>query len=398
MTTVSRNEKGLSDYLYTLYKWKKLIIINLSIIFIVATIYSFSIPETYKSKALMMIPQEKEFGIGNLLSDNSALSFGASLLGSSSPNMDLILGLLNSRNIMTKVINKFNLFYDYNITDRNYDKVIKSFKDDLIFTPNEFGLLEIYTINKNPQKSADISNYFAYLADSLNIVLKTENAKNNRKFIEKRFLQNQIDLENAEVAYHKFQLNNGVFDIPEQIKVAVQAAGELEKNLIQKEIYLNSISNQINKNSPQYKDIEYQILSIRQKLGDFKNKNEGSYFLSFKKIPDLSFEYLRLFRELEIQSKIKEFLYPMYEQAKIDEQKSIPTLIVVDKAVPPQLKYGPKKALVIITIFSIFLLVTILFIFRADNLKNIVPRNPLLEKEKRFYNFLEKFYKIKTDE
>ncbi|MBK7981493.1 MAG: hypothetical protein IPK06_16105 [Ignavibacteriae bacterium] len=193
-------------------------------------------------------------------------------------------------------------------------------------------------------------------------------------------------------------MNNGVFDIPEQIKVAVQAAGELEKNLIQKEIYLNSISNQINKNSPQYKDIEYQILSIRQKLGDFKNKNEGSYFLSFKKIPDLSFEYLRLFRELEIQSKIKEFLYPMYEQAKIDEQKSIPTLIVVDKAVPPQLKYGPKKALVIITIFSIFLLVTILFIFRADNLKNIVPRNPLLEKEKRFYNFLEKFYKIKTDE
>lgn len=87
----------------------------------------------------------------------------------------------------------------------------------------------------------------------------------------------------------------------------------------------------------------------------------------------------------------------MYEQSKIDEQKSIPTLQIIDKAEPPQLKHAPKKALIIVVIYSLFFFLSIIFIFRADNvLLNLAYNNPLVEKEKRFYSKITKFFKIKV--
>jgi capsular polysaccharide biosynthesis protein len=51
---------------------------------------------------------------------------------------------------------------------------MRSFSGDIIFTPNEYGLIEIHVINKNPEMAADMANYFAHLADSLNIKLNIE--------------------------------------------------------------------------------------------------------------------------------------------------------------------------------------------------------------------------------
>ena len=57
---------------------------------------------------------------------------------------------------------------------------------------------------------------------------------------------------------------------------------------------------------------------------------------------------------------------PMYEQAKVEEQKSIPTVMVVDKAVPPELKYCPKKAVIIIEFFLLFSFIFIPVVFWGE--------------------------------
>lgn len=399
MTSNFKREKHLSDYLFILFKWKIFIFITSVIVIALAVTYSFSIPKTYKATAMMMIPAEKDMGLGSILSGgNSAMSFGAQLLGGGESNSDLILGLMNSRTITLKVVEKFDLFSDYEIADKNYDKVMKLFKGDLIFSPNEYGLIEVHVINKSPQLSADIANYFVYLADSLNIKLNIEQARNNREFVEKRFHKTVEDIKKAEEEYHKFQIENSAFEIPEQVKASIQAAAELDLDLLRKEILLNSIKDRVSTSSPTYKDLENQIKAIKEKLADFYSKSdEAKVFVTFKDIPDLQLNYVRLFREMEIQNKILEFIYPMYEQSKIDEQKSIPTLQVIDKAAPPQLKHAPKKALIIVVIYSLFFFLCIIFIFRADNvLLDLAYNNPLVEKEKRFYSKITKFFKIKV--
>jgi len=392
-----KREVSFTDYLSILLKWKKFLIINLLIVTIGATVYSFMIPKTYKSITTLMLPGEKEMGLGSLLGGGSAISFGAQLLGGGSASEDLIMGILNSRTILSNVVDKFDLYSYYEVKDHNYDLLMKSFASDIIFTPNEFGLIEIHVINKNPKKAADIANYFAHLADSMNIKLNIEQAMNNRTFVEKRFLKTEEDIIKAEEEYFEFQKEYSAFEVTEQVKASVQAAAELETELFKKEILLNSIKDRISSSSPTYKDLEHQIAAIKEKLKDFNSKtDETSIFLSFKDIPELQLKYVRLYREMEIQNKILEFIYPMYEQAKIDEKKNTPTLIVVDEAVPAQLKYAPKKAFIILGFFFMAFFVLMILVFRGEKiLRDSQMKNQIEEKERKFYSRINRIYFMK---
>ncbi len=393
-----KREVSFTDYLSILLKWKKFIIINLLIVSIGATVYSFMIHETFKSTATLMLPGEKEMGLGSLLGGGSALSFGAQLLGGGNTNEDVILGLLNSRTIIEKIVNKFKLYDYYEIKDENYEKLMKSFSGDLIFSVNEFGFIDIHVINESPDTAAEMANYFARLADSMNIKLNIEQAMNNRSFVEKRFLKTEEDIQKAEEEYYKFQKEYSAFEVTEQVKASVQAAAELESELFRKEILLNSIKDRVSSSSPTYKDLEHQIAAIKEKLKEFNSKtDESSIFLSFKDIPELQLKYVRLYREMEIQNKILEFIYPMYEQAKIDEKKNTPTLIVVDEAVPAQLKYAPKKAFYILAFFFPTAFLLMVFVFRGEKiLSNFEELNQFEKSEKKFYQNLAKIYGLKN--
>jgi len=87
---------------------------------------------------------------------------------------------------------------------------------------------------------------------------------------------------------------------------------------------------------------------------------------------------------------------PMYEQAKVEEQNSIPTVILVDEAVPPELKYSPKRLPIILGIFFLFLFLFIPVIFLGE--KIIVKekfQNPLQQKAAKFFTRVLKIYRIK---
>lgn len=397
--------KTFSDYLYVLYKWKKFILINLFIILIITTIYSFLIPETFKATSKITIANQQNTALGGLSgllssSDNPVASIGSQLLGISSPGQDLILGLLNSRTLLTDVINKFNLMKYYEIQDDNMDKALKAFQGDVSFDQTENGLLEISVINKDPQKAADISNYIVQLTDSMNIQLNIEQAKNNKDFIAKRYEKNVLDLKTAEDSMYIFQKKYGVYAVPEQLVSAFQAAGDLESELLKQQISAEYAKNQFGENSNQYMTLTKQMDFIRGKISELKNSQTLSYptniLVPFKELPKMIEKYFRFYREIEIQTKIMEFILPMYEQAKVEEQKSIPTLIVIDKAIPPQLKYAPKKALIILGISFLILFIMIIFVFRGEKvIQEEKFKNDLAEKEGKFYNRIIKFYRLK---
>jgi uncharacterized protein involved in exopolysaccharide biosynthesis len=222
---------------------------------------------------------------------------------------------------------------------------------------------------------------------------------NNRLFVEKRFLKTEEDIKNAEEEYYEFQKEYSAYEISEQIKVSIQAYAELETDLLKKEILLNSIKERVNSSSPTYQDLENQIAAIKEKLKEFdSNEGNSAVFVSFKNIPELQLKYIRLYREMEIQNKILEFIYPMYEQAKIDEKKNSPTLITVDKAVPAQLKYAPKKAFIILGFFFMTFFVLLVIVFRGEKILNIkYLSNQVEEKEKRFFLRITKIYRIKLN-
>ncbi len=366
-------EPRFTDYLSILYKWRRFLIINLSVVLILSTIVSFLIPKTYKAVSTVTLSSASSSGgLGALLGRNSALSMGASLLGlGGSDGEDVIFGLIGSRSLQDELIDKFNLFDYYSIDDRNYDKVRKAMIGDLVFDPNDYGFIEVSYVHEEPQIAADIVNYIVSKVDSMNVQISIESAKRNRLFIEKRYNKCLLDLERAEEEYKAFQQANGAISLPEQVKMGVKYVAELETQLLEKKIILNGLEKNINKNSVLYKTILNQIEAIAKQKKELNKKyNNDSFvekvFLAFEDMPSLQIEYFRLYRELEIQNKVLEFLYPLFEQAKMEEYKNIPTLITIDEAVAPQLKYAPKKAFIIISVTLLFLFLLLPLVFNMD--------------------------------
>lgn len=394
---------GFSDYLYILYKWKKFLFINLLIVGLITTGLVFLIPNQYKATATIMIPSDNQMGLGGLSSllggKSSIASMGSKLFGVSNTSEDLVLGILNSRMALEKVINKFNLTEYYEIEDNNFDKVLKAFRNDLYSNPNEYGMIEFSVINKEPIQSAKIANYLVSLVDSINIELNIQRAKNNRIFIEKRYLQNVFDLRSAEDSLYKFQKKYGIVAVPEQLEVTVKAAAEIESELMKKEMESFFILQGYGESSPQYQGIKSEIKLLKDKVQEIKNSSNlsasSNILFPFKNMPDIAIQYLRAYREVEIQQSILEIIMPMYEQAKVEEQKSIPTLMIIDKAVIPQLKDSPKRSLIILGILFLTSFFLIPFVYIADkSLIRATFNNPLQKSISMFSNRIARFYGI----
>lgn len=397
-----KREMKFFDYINILYKWRNFIIITLIIFSLLTLGILFLLPNQYKSTTVIMLPPETNLGLGGLTGllsgKTSTSSLGSKLLGMTSGNQDVLLAILNSRTSLTKTIDRFNLFNYYDIDEKNYDKVLKAFVEDISFEPTEYGMIEISVINKYPRLAAQMANYFAELVDSLNIEFNTKAATNNRIFIEKRYLKNLEDLKAAEDSLYKLQKKFGVFAIPQQLEVAVKSAAEVEAQLIERELYAEIIKNQVGENTPAYKQAVDQVNFLRKKVLDIKNSpklsGDSNVLLPFKNLPELSIQYLRHYRELEIQQKILEVILPLYEQAKVEEQKSIPTILILDKAVPAQLKYSPKRATITIIITLIMLFILIPVIFHAERVLNKDDKNELERIESKLFSKIKTLFKI----
>jgi tyrosine-protein kinase Etk/Wzc len=398
-----KNSK-VSEFLYVLLKWKKFFLANLILIILIASVFAFLLPNNYRATASLVIPPEANMGLsglsGLMSGKSSASSIGTKLLGISSTSEDILLGLLNSRTALVNTITKFNLLDYYKIKDGNIDKAMKEFRGDISFETNAYGMIDINVVSENPQLCADIANYFAALVDSMNINLNTRTAANNKSFIEKRYFQNVLDLKNSEDSMYNFQKKYGIVAVPEQLAAAIKSSAELEAQYAQKQIASDLVKNQLGENSPQFLLLQKQTSYFKEKINELKNSStlseESNVFFPFKKVPDITLNYFRNYRNIEMQTKLMEFILPMYEQAKVEEQKSIPTVIIVDKAVPPQLKYTPKRGLIILGLTSLGFFFLILVSLRAESaVIRETYQNSFEEKESRSFRKIALFYKVK---
>ncbi|HPP34401.1 MAG TPA: GNVR domain-containing protein [Ignavibacteriales bacterium] len=394
--------KGFSNFINIILLWKRFIITLTILITILATIVAYLIPVEYKAQTVVTTPPENFSALSNLTGLMSTKSggniLGAKMFGIGGANNDFLYGLLNSKTVLLKVAKKYNLFKYYKVDDWDHDKLLKKFTKDLSFEPNEFDFMEISVINKDPKLAADIANYFVYLLDSLNIKINNESARNNRIFIETRYIKNVQDMKAIEEKMYEFQKKYKVIVVPEQLEVSFKMAAELEAQYLQYEIQANLLKETVGENSPQYKNILTQLTMLKNKINELKNSDkisESNVLLPFKGLPDISIEYFRLYREMQIQSKIMEILLPMYEQAKVEENKSIPTVVVIDKAIPPSQKYYPKRAFIILAAFFLTLFLAIYMSISGYNYLRIEqPGNNFEQKMLSFYKKLAIIFKV----
>lgn len=315
----------------------------------------YLIDEKFEAAALV-VPYEsgKSGGMTSLLKNISGLPTGGLAgLGSSSSNLDFYLTIVYSRSTLTAVIDKFDLRKEYE--HKYFADVLKKVMDDITVVNNDDLSVAIAVKNKSPKKAADIANFIVEILNKKVLDINTRKTKDNRVFLEKRYKEVVDNLRIAEDKFEAYQKKNGVFEAEQQVKASVTAFAELEMELARKQVEYETAEKVLGENTPSVKDLKDALVSLEKKVNDIKTgKNGKSVLIPLGSLPTKAIEYFRLYRDVKINNEMLEFLLPMYEQAKFDEQKDTPVILTLDNAVPNDKKVYPPRMLytLLIVFFS----------------------------------------------
>jgi capsule polysaccharide export protein KpsE/RkpR len=395
-----KNDVTFLKFLLLIARWKRLIVLNAVIFFVVTAAYSLIMPKTFRSVA-RILPEAGE-GVPGIASFLSTIPLGG-LSGQALESTANILAILKSRSVHQKTIEEFDLIEYFEV--ENMDWALMQMDEIVSYLIEEEGAIvlevRLETGYFHPQQEedfvrnrvAEIANFMVSEADEISKTLESKRAGEYRKFVEKRYQENLRELTSLEDRMRTFQETNSAFALPEQIVASIEAAAELHKVKLQKEIELELYGITYGSEHPAYKMVKAEVDKIDGKLqqmmgeGDSRaSEDHAQLFPSFGNVPELAFQYYRLERDLEIQSLIFQYLAPLYEQAKLQEIKEMPAMKILDPAVPPMIRSWPARSLMVIgmTFLSFFVSAVIIlyFEFKSSWMRDAEKQELLMELKK----------------
>jgi len=142
-----------------------------------------------------------------------------------------------------------------------------------------------------------------------------------------------------------------------------------------------------------YSDDNVRVRTLRARMGELEGqlrKMEGGYpgakhaapqaegdpLPSLRSLPALNYRYADLYRQSKIQETVYEFLTQQYEVARLQEVKELPTVRVMDRAVPPERKSGPIRTLIIGLSVVCAMLLAGFFVVERYRWTQIAPEDP----------------------
>ena len=357
----------------------------ISAIIIFLYLYFIS-PVTFNAPVSILPPQNTSSmsGLGGLLSggDFTSLLTG----GVSSANSEIYIQILKSRTACEYVVKKFNLKNYYNV--ENTQKAVENLQENLNIDLSKEGIITVSVDLKSKylpmfiddqdslkKFSAKISNSFVAALDSINKEKLSSKAKSARQYIEVQIQQTKIDMDSAEKKLVEFQKKNKAVSLPEQVEAVINAAAQIKTQMIETEVEIGYLQNNL-------KSDNKTLLALNQKLNELTdqyNKMEmgnQDYLLAFSQLPELGKELADLMREVKIQNEVSLLLLQQFYKEKIQENKDIPTIEVLDKAIPPLKAIAPRTIFsTIVGAIFVFLFLTLVEVIKEKKLLSYIKNN-----------------------
>lgn len=345
----------------------------LTSVFLFIILY-FIYPVTFNSPTTVLPPENKsQMGsLGSLLgvSDLSGLLTG----GLSNANSQLYREILKSRSAAEYVVRKHNLIQYFDV--KNEDEAARELSDKLNIDINKEGILTVSVdvsssliplifdnIDSVKIFSAMLSNSYIEALDNINREKLTSKAKRARMYIEEQLHLTRSRLDSVETALMTFQEKNKAIALPEQVTAAIESAAKLKSEIIKTEIEIGLLRTNLSEDS---KELQSLLKKQRQLQAQYDKLDSGSqdYLIAFREVPELGKEMATIWREVKIQNEVYMLLQQQYYKEKIQENRDLPTVEVLDIAIPPLRKSSPKVVMSTILggIFSFLLMCLIVLI------------------------------------
>jgi uncharacterized protein involved in exopolysaccharide biosynthesis len=332
----------------------------------VAVVVSLLLPVYYRAETRILPPQDKAGNLASQLMGQAggliALAGGAA--GVKSPG-ELYVEMLKSRTVLDRMVDRFDLMKLYK------EKYRQDARKNLLalLTVREerkSGVIVLTVEDRDPKRAAEMANTFVEEMKSLAGGLAISEAGQRRMFFEEQIRHTKESLARTEEEMKGFQQRTGAFQIDAQAKAIIEGIANLRARIAVKEVEAKVLRSYATAQNPDLQRVEEEIRALRAELEKIEaGKGRGfDPLMSSERVPAMGTEYLRNLRQLKYNETLYELLVKQYELAKLDEARDAVVIQVMDRAVPPERKSRPKRALIVLmtmaTGFTLMLFIILL--------------------------------------
>ena len=349
-------ELSLLDIFNILWRRRGLIFLLTFLFGAAATTYAFMAPFIYRAECRVLPPGSGRGG--GLMSQLGGFADLVGLSGTST-NGQMLVGILKGNSVVDVIIDKFNLMEEYKeeIRLNARQAVLNNLEAE---EDTKSGIVSVAFLNEDPQKAADIANEFVKQLQEKMSEIATRDAQEKRQFFEDQLNQAQQQLIEAENAMMKYQQNSGVLALGSQTASLLGSIASIRSQIAAKNVEISSLSSYARKDNPRLKLAQSQLEAMTRELHRLEEEQRrterrqqgrilsGDILSSLGNVPEISVEYMRYERDLRFANVKYDTMLRQYENAKLSEASDFSTVQIVDPATPPDWKFKPKRAQIMI--------------------------------------------------
>lgn len=373
----SEQTSNLWLLLETLARRRALVVWFTLVVTLLAAGVSMVLPKWYESTTTVLPPKNFSLPLEGLrqYSDIVSVSSGLSLPGLATPS-DLYARLLESRTIAMRIIERFELAARYDT--KNLDESLIELERHTDFRVSEEGILEITVEDREPTRAAAMANAYVEELNRINHTIVSLRIKNTRDFVESRLTQVTAERDSARSALEAFQMRYKAVDFDEQTRLAVDQATELKIELARAELQVKMNELTLGTDNADLVALKQRRDILQEQIDVLEHGAPDRSFFSLPvaAIPGLRGEYERLNGRVRVAEALYQSLLEQLENVKIKEYENLPTISVLDTAIPAELRSRPKRTYIVLAALVLSFLVAVFlaaFVDYLDRMKTDYP-------------------------
>jgi len=374
MTEPSRSPNEIIWTFFRALLKKRWLIIGITGFFgIASVVISLLMSNWYMAETRLLIPGQTSSGLLSGVISGRLGSSASSLLGGLVSDYQHQLAILNSRTVKESVVEEFNLIEVYDLSDS--DAPMKYAVDELngnveFVVDNEYNYLSVRAYDKDPQRAADMANFFVSELNRIGIDLSAQTAREYRRTVERRYQSFEDSLAAIRLTTRILQEETGVLDLPTQGAAFAEALADWRTQIFASQFELNNLRFLYGDSHSQTRAAQRALDQAWQSYNQALEGQERVMPVAQDILPEVAHRFLELQTDALIFGTLLEFTRPVLEEARLEEERASESVQVLDRAIPPVEKARPwRAAICVISTFSGFLL-SILYVLISTWWKN----------------------------
>jgi uncharacterized protein involved in exopolysaccharide biosynthesis len=321
--------------------------------------YTRTQADLYTGTTRFLPPQQQQGSAAALLQGlGGALGGLASASGAIKNPADQYVAMLRSRSIQDALIARFKLQQEGPGTPSREALRARLAAATQVVVSKE-GLIEVSYTAASATMAADGANAYIDELRKLLAQMSLTEAQQRRVFFEKHLREAKDNLIRAELDLQQVGVNPAMLRAASP-QVALEGVARLTAQVSALEVRISAMRGYMTDSSPELQQAMHELAALKGQLAvaNRDSPRQGSE----------RGQYVARYREFKYQETLYELFARQYELARVDESREGPAVQVLDAAVPPETRSGPKRARTAMLAGAASLLLLLVYVFVSHRL------------------------------